>query len=158
MNDANEKHRAKGPPGHRGGMRYHCPTGDRPCFTHMSLGCCWGREHHVSPLRPPRLQTQSVCRAQTPVLRRVFFLTPFVVELEPESWCVATCDFRAPKLLLPMLSSSLGADWLLLLNITLTFLLFFLKIFQIFSKANPRGCYFHLPSGLRIWLVFQSPK
>lgn len=51
MNDANEKHKGKGPPGCCGVV---CFT---PHFAHMS---------HVSPLWPPRPQTLSARRAQIP--------------------------------------------------------------------------------------------
>lgn len=71
---------------------------------------------------------------------------PVLTGLIPESCPVTVCDFVAWKLYLPLPFSSSGASRLLLLNITLSFpILFFLKIFQIFSKAEPQRMLFSSP-------------
>lgn len=132
--------------------REGCATIARPATARVSPTRPWAAAGAGSTMCPhcghPGCKLSQSAEHRAPVLRRVFFLTPFVVELELESWCVATCDFRAPKLLLPTLSSSLGADWLLLLNITLTFPAFFSEdIPNIFQSKAPEDAIFISPVG-----------
>lgn len=124
-------------------------AGEESASPHISPTCpmC---PHHGHPV--PKLCQPGERRSHPP---RV----PSLVELKPESCCVATCDSRALKLLSPMLSSSSGANRLLLLNITLTFpICSSLKIFQIFSKAKPQRMLFSSPQGAEELACFPPTK